>query len=125
MKEKINLKKTILFTVILNFTQLLSLIGLIVYILYVNNWQVPEKFAIEYLIFGFFLVISFTNSIIKTKISYNNLQTITINNELLKNIEQLDDLNKSLRAQRHDFLNHLQVVYGLIEMDEFVETKII
>ena len=33
-------------------------------------------------------------------------------------VAQMDALNRSLRAQRHDFLNHLQVVFSLIEMDE-------
>ena len=33
-------------------------------------------------------------------------------------VAQLDALNRSLRAQRHDFLNHLQVVFSLIEMEE-------
>jgi len=32
--------------------------------------------------------------------------------------EQMDALNLRLRAQRHDFLNHIQVVYSLLEMDE-------
>jgi sensor histidine kinase regulating citrate/malate metabolism len=32
---------------------------------------------------------------------------------------KLEDLNTSLRAQRHDFMNHLQVVYGLMEMKEY------
>ncbi len=33
-------------------------------------------------------------------------------------VAQMDALNRTLRAQRHDFLNHLQVVFSLIEMDE-------
>ena len=31
---------------------------------------------------------------------------------------QMDALNLKLRAQRHDFLNHIQVVYSLLEMGE-------
>ena len=31
---------------------------------------------------------------------------------------QLESLNREMRAQRHDFMNHLQVVYSLIEMNE-------
>lgn len=31
---------------------------------------------------------------------------------------QLDGLNREMRAQRHDFMNHIQVVYSLIEMNE-------
>ncbi len=40
--------------------------------------------------------------------------------ESLKNLEQL---NYELRAARHDYLNHLQVVYGLLELEEYEELK--
>ena len=36
-------------------------------------------------------------------------------------VGQMDELNRALRAQRHDFLNHLQVVFSLIEMEEYKE----
>ena len=36
-------------------------------------------------------------------------------------VAQMDELNRALRAQRHDFLNHLQVVSSLIEMQEYGE----
>lgn len=38
--------------------------------------------------------------------------------ESYKNLEQL---NSTLRAQRHDYLNHLQVVYGMMELEEYEE----
>lgn len=37
----------------------------------------------------------------------------------IKNIEKL---NRDLRAQRHDFLNHIQVLYSLMELEEYEET---
>lgn len=40
--------------------------------------------------------------------------------ESLKNVEQL---NYELRAARHDYLNHLQVVYGLLELKEYAELE--
>ena len=33
-------------------------------------------------------------------------------------IHNQDDLNRQLRMQRHDFINHLQVIYALLQMDE-------
>ena len=36
-------------------------------------------------------------------------------------VSQMDALNRTLRAQRHDFLNHIQVVYSLLEMGESAE----
>ncbi len=38
-------------------------------------------------------------------------------------VSQMTDLNRALRAQRHDFLNHLQVVYSLIEMRDYEEAN--
>ncbi|NLH96058.1 MAG: GHKL domain-containing protein [Clostridiaceae bacterium] len=39
---------------------------------------------------------------------------------LLENtLAKVEKLNSTLRAQRHDFMNHLQVVHSLIEMDEY------
>lgn len=53
------------------------------------------------------------------------LNKISIENSYKnKMIKQTEDLNKKLRAQRHDFLNHLQVVYSLIEMNEHKEASI-
>ncbi len=34
---------------------------------------------------------------------------------------KLVGLNSTLRAQRHDFMNHLQVVYSLLELEEYKE----
>lgn len=43
----------------------------------------------------------------------------------LKNIndtlQNLDDLNMKLRTQRHEYLNEMQVVYGLLELQEYDE----
>ncbi len=36
---------------------------------------------------------------------------------------QLNELNGTLRAQRHDFMNHLQVVYSLMEMREYDDAQ--
>ena len=35
--------------------------------------------------------------------------------------ERLEQLNGTLRAQRHDFMNHLQVVFSLLELEEYKE----
>lgn len=42
---------------------------------------------------------------------------------LRESYENLEKLNGTLRAQRHDYLNHLQVVYGLLEMEEYEELR--
>ncbi|MBE5804208.1 MAG: GHKL domain-containing protein [Clostridiales bacterium] len=50
--------------------------------------------------------------------------------KLMNQLDDMDDtitametLNNTLRSQRHDFLNHLQVVYSLMEMEEYDEAN--
>lgn len=43
--------------------------------------------------------------------------------DLKESYHNLEKLNSELRAQRHDYLNHLQVVYGLMELQEYEELK--
>jgi len=38
---------------------------------------------------------------------------------LIESYWNLEELNSTLRAQRHDYLNHLQVVYGMMELEEY------
>ena len=40
---------------------------------------------------------------------------------LLESYHNLEELNSTLRAQRHDYLNHLQVVYGMMELEEYAD----
>ena len=40
---------------------------------------------------------------------------------LMESYRNLEELNSTLRAQRHDYLNHLQVVYGMMELNEYEE----
>ncbi len=38
-------------------------------------------------------------------------------------IEQLQEMNKIIKTQRHDFVNHLQTVYGLMQLGENAEAQ--
>lgn len=45
------------------------------------------------------------------------------NDTLRESIENLSRFNDRLRSDRHDYLNHLQVVYGLMELGEYDEME--
>lgn len=45
------------------------------------------------------------------------------NDYLDESLKNLEDLNTKLRSQRHDYLNHFQVIYGLMELEEYEEAK--
>lgn len=42
---------------------------------------------------------------------------------LVESCTQLQRLNSELRGQRHDYLNHMQVVYGMAELEEYDELR--
>ena len=45
------------------------------------------------------------------------------NDNLTESMKNMEDLNTKMRAQRHDYLNHFQVIYGLMELEEYEEAK--
>jgi sensor histidine kinase regulating citrate/malate metabolism len=51
----------------------------------------------------------------------DHLRLTQRNETLRESIENLSKLNDRLRMDRHDYLNHLQIVYGLMELEEYDE----
>ena len=49
------------------------------------------------------------------------IRTTKSNESLKESIANLGNLNDKLRMDRHDYLNHLQVIYGLMELSEYEE----
>ncbi|MGN1148343.1 MAG: sensor histidine kinase [Lachnospiraceae bacterium] len=47
----------------------------------------------------------------------------TNDDRLQESIHNMEALNTTLRAQRHDYINHFQVVYGLMELGEYEEAR--
>ena len=51
----------------------------------------------------------------------NYMKLIVRNDALMESVDNLCRLNDKLRMDRHDYLNHLQIVYGLMELEEYDE----
>lgn len=43
------------------------------------------------------------------------------NTAIMETIHNLEELNGRLRSQRHDYINQLQVIYGLLELESYEE----
>ena len=72
------------------------------------------------------LIISFISSLGAVTAVLLLRPTSILNVKLKQAEDSLDDLkrlNNTLRSQRHDFLNHLQVVHSLIELKEYSEAN--
>jgi len=122
MKRNLAFNKTILTVIILNVAQVGILIGIMI-VQFIKDTTVFITFNSETISFVIIVLISFLNTFINIK-DIQQLGLINLKNDMLQQtLSQLEELNKTLRAQRHDFMNHLQVVYGLIELEEFKDTK--
>lgn len=73
------------------------------------------------LIFCFTVVVVLAVCICLLLFSYQKLKQHYEN--LRASHRNLEKLNGELRSQRHDYLNHLQVVYGLMQLGEFEELQ--
>lgn len=122
MKKNFNLytKKAIGIIFAINLSQVILLTAIIVIYMLRDNLSFFPINSFDVLLVGL-VAISLTNNYLAMRdirsIKHLNLQNIMKS----KSLEEITALNNTLRAQRHDFLNHLQVVYSLIELNEHKE----
>jgi len=120
MKRNIDVKKTVYVIAAINFIQIGALIIVALYYALYKHRLYNNS---EYIVITIIIVTTFLNSIISIRDSYYMYRTEQQKRFLEDTLAKVEDLNFILREQRHDFLNHLQVVHGLIEMDEYIEAK--
>ncbi|MDF2908511.1 MAG: signal transduction histidine kinase regulating citrate/malate metabolism [Herbinix sp.] len=109
-----NLKKLVGALLLINLLQFF--VGLIILIIQ-GRTIIDEVSIFMYLAIGLMLLSSLITILgLYFAIRYkNDIMTETMSN--------LEELNTRLRAQRHDYLNHFQVIYGLMELGEYEEAK--
>ena len=73
------------------------------------------------LIFCFTAVIILAACMLAVILAYRRLNKQYMN--LQTSYQNLEKLNNTLRSQRHDYLNHLQVVYGLMQLEEYEDLE--
>jgi sensor histidine kinase regulating citrate/malate metabolism len=121
MRRNLIFNKAFLAVIVLNVAQVGILIGIMIFQFFQDE-TILITFNSETISYIIIVLISFLNTFISIK-DINQLGIINSKNDMLQQtLSQLEELNNTLRAQRHDFKNHLQVVYGLIELEEFRDT---
>lgn len=109
-----DVSKAAAYAIIVNAIQIVALTIFVIYVL-----LAPEhnrfSLVVVVVVAALMAIWGATIDIQEALRARRRVRTIT---ELTTTNEQMDELNLQLRAQRHDFLNHIQVVYSLIEMGE-------
>ena len=124
MKNKrLKVKKAVVITLLTNIIQIVAILVLLLYLFLSPSSVFVELRTVSQLFFIFIVIISIIAIVFSGRDIYYILRVNMQNNMMKETLKSVEMLNNTLRAQRHDFLNHLQVVYGLIEMDEYEEAR--
>ena len=126
MKVKVhpqfNLRKAALYAIVINVLQILAMAALAVYILIDGVNEALHGVLGDLIVLTLSLVVTWGAAVDIREAVHARRMTVKLHG-LDETLSQMSDLNQALRAQRHDFLNHLQVVYSLIEMGEYGEAN--
>ena len=115
----INLKKAVVYTVVINSLQIIGAMTIAILSL-IRHGHAFDGLPEQILLCTMTLVVSWGAALdIREALSARRMATEA--DMLEEAYDQLETLNGTLRAQRHDFMNHLQVVYSLMELEEYGE----
>lgn len=122
-KKKLNLNKTILTIIFLSTIQIGAATGVILYDSINSSALEKDKGSYGSILLAIIILAVFLNSFLTVKDIRAKSRYDTEYEMIKDSLSQVEKLNNTLRGQRHDFMNHLQVVYGLIEMGEYGESR--
>ena len=119
--RRIDPNKLTRMAVLINAVQIACALGILLYVVFSDSLRLPAHagealvaIAAAVVIWG--AVVDIRDAIITRRVDEQRQM-------LEEAYGQLEDLNQTLRRQRHDFKNHLQVVYSLTEMGAHSEVK--
>lgn len=115
-KPRYNISKVVIISIFLNLVQMV-LITLFIYYKNRNPYMLDGNFIV------YIIAISIGINNIITGIIFYNILFKKGRNNLIDTIKDLEEFNTTLRTQRHDYLNHIQVIYSLMELEEFDEAR--
>lgn len=119
MRTGVSIHKASIYSIIINVIQIGAIIAIAALVLLTDMGKFSMLFVDAFIIIAAVLVIWGAVVDIQQALT---AQKVSDQADMLEEAYgQLVALNVTLRAQRHDFMNHLQVVNGLIEMEEYNE----
>lgn len=120
-QKNLEVKKATILAMVVNSLQIL-MVGVIVLYMYMTPGDIADLPLARALVAVAAAVVIW-GGVIDIRDALDSRKLLQQLDDMDQTIEAQEDLNITLRAQRHDFLNHLQVVYSLIEMKEYKEAN--
>ena len=122
VQPQLNVRKAALYSIVINALQIVAVLALAIYILSDGVNQALHGPMGDIVVLLLAAVVSW-GAVMDIREAYKAGKLSFKLRGLDETVNQMSEMNIALRAQRHDFLNHLQVVYSLIEMREYEEAN--
>lgn len=119
--RNVNVKKVSAIAIVTNALQVGLVVGMVLYVLLVPHAELDTVMAKYILVIAASVVV--WGAVVDIREALSTRRLLGQLDDMDSTIEAMESLNNTLRAQRHDFLNHLQVVYSLMEMEEYGEAN--
>ena len=118
-RRTLNVKKASMTAIIVNSIEILAVLVIFIYGLVHRRDYLSH--TVELVLIGFCMLIIVWGAVIDIYDALNTRKIALQTDMIEEAYRQLEQLNGMLRSQRHDFMNHLQVVYSLTDLKEYDE----
>ena len=115
-QDKRSIREAVIFSLVTNILEIVAALVMVILVMRVLGGGIEENFARMTAMICLGVVAC--GAFMDIGKELQNVSTLQREQALEKAYTQLEDLNREMRTQRHDFLNHIQVIYSLIEMEE-------
>ena len=119
--KPVSVRKAINYAIVINALQIALILVMMAAIIIVPEIETSYKLLLTLTITASLVII--WGAVVDIREALHTRKLITQLDDMDDTIDAMSQFNNTLRAQRHDFLNHLQVVYSLIEMEEYEEAN--
>lgn len=120
-QRNVSVKKATVFALIINTLQIVLVAGIAAYVL-LSPKEIADMRLTRYVVCIAAIVVAW-GGVVDIREALSTRKLLSQVDDMDETISTMESFNNTLRAQRHDFLNHLQVVYSLIEMEEYQEAN--
>ena len=119
--KPVSVRKAINYAIVINALQIALILVMMAAIIIVPEIETSYKLLLTLTITASLVII--WGAVVDIREALHTRRLMTQLDDMDDTIDAMSQFNNTLRAQRHDFLNHLQVVYSLIEMEEYAEAN--
>lgn len=121
VREQMSVQKMTNYAIIINALQIGLMVVVMALLVLSPRFSVSQNMLL--MLSGFASAVIIWGAVMDIRDAMSTQKLLRQLDDMDDTIEAMEQLNNTLRAQRHDFLNHLQVVYSLMEMEEYDEAN--